>query len=543
VLDAADLPFDVDGYRRLSVTVAGMKASVAVDGREVLAAEMEPFGTGELDAPRRAGRVALVAHAPARFAAPAVTCSPAAAKARRRRLSARRQELARLREANPACERVAECSLADFGAGRSLRIADVDGDGRAELLMAQHSLRGDEGNFAQISCLTAFRPDGEVLWQLGRPVRPTSPADAPTWDLPFQAADVDGDGRCELVLCRDWRIEVRDAATGELLRDAPTPRSVPGLTAIDWCREDVYDRVGVDAVHLADLSGRGRPGEFLIKDRYSNLWAYDASELRELWHVSLSTGHCPLAFDLDGDGREEVLCGYSLIDPDGRVIWQKRFGDHVDGIGVGHFDPDREDYQVALVAGDAGFFILSQGGEVLARHDTGHAQKMSIGNFLPERAGVEIAVITYWASQGILSVYDGRGTKLHESEPWHVASALTPVGWRGDGADLMLLSADPTRGGLLDGLGRRVVVFPPGGPHLACDAADLDGDGREEIIAWDFQRLAIYKAAGEPPGDVPPRYTGPVYNRGNYKAGLALPPEVAGREPRDGPPWTTRRST
>jgi hypothetical protein len=245
--------------------------------------------------------------------------------------------------------------------------------------------------------------------------------------------------------------------------------------------------------------------------------------------VPLSTGHYPLAFDINCDGRDEVLCGYSLISSDGRVLWQKRFGDHVDGIGVGHFHPGRDDYQVALVAGDAGFFILSQDGHVLARHDTGHAQKMSIGNFVHDRPGVEIATITFWASQGVFSVYDGRGVKLHESEPWHQASALTPVGWRGDGRDFMLLSCHPITGGMLDGWGRRVVMFPEGYPHLACDAADVDGCGREEVLAWDFDRFVIFKAEGRPLGKIPPRYTGELYNRSNYKANVSLPPEVIGR--------------
>jgi rhamnogalacturonan endolyase len=201
----------------------------------------------------------------------------------------------------------------------------------------------------------------------------------------------------------------------------------------------------------------------------------------------------------------------------------------VDGIGVGHFDPSRRDYQIAWVAGEEGFFIVGQDGQTIANQHTGHAQKMSIGHFLPERPGVQIATITYWASQGVFSVYDGRGGKLHESEPWHLASAIVPVGWRGDGSDLLLLSAHPVYGGMLDGRGRRVVMFPEGFPSLACDAVDVDGCGREEILSWDFDRFVIFKAAGRPPGKIPPRYTGPLYNRSNYKANVALPAEVIGR--------------
>jgi len=538
VLGRAALPFQVDEYRVLSVTVSRMRATGRVDGRELLQARMQPFLIGQLDGPQREGRVGLIAYSPARFRAPRLTCPAAAAGRRDRRLSAEQRRLQRLRDENPKPVPVADCSLQDFGAGRTLRLADLDGDGRPEFIIGQASARADEGNYQQISCLTAFRASGEVLWQLGTPAPPKELAEAPSQDLPYQVADVDGDGRLELVMCRDWQLQIRDAATGKLLRAAPTPRSTLGLSVIGWLVEDFYDRVCGDSIHLCDLSGRGRPGEILLKDRYCNLWAYDAETLQEIWHVVLNTGHYPLAFDINGDGRDEVLCGYSLISADGRVIWQKRFDDHVDGIGVGHFHPDRDDYQIAWVAGEEGFFLVGSDGEVIANDRTGHAQKMSIGNFLPDRPGVEIATITYWASQGIFSVYDGRGVKLHESEPWHQASALTPVGWRGDGQDFVLLSTHPDVGGMLDGLGRRVVMFPAGFPHMACDAVDVDGDGREEVLSWDFRRFVIFKAEGKPLGKVPPRYSGPLHNRSNYKASIALPPEVIGR-----PGRATRRRT
>jgi hypothetical protein len=525
-LARVSLPVDVDGYRRIIVAVADGQATVFVDDEQVMGGVLVPFETGVLDGERREGKVGLIAYSPARFRVPRVTATPQAAAVRSKRLSDAQRELERLREQNPAPEPMAECSLGDFGAGRNLRVADLDGDGELEFLLAQPSVRGD-GNYCQIACLTAFRRTGEVLWQIGRPVKPTALTDAPTYDLPFQVADVDGDGRPELVMCRDWQLQVRDARTGELRAAVPTPRSTPGLNVIGWLQEDYYDRICGDSIHLCDLGGRGRPGELLIKDRYSNLWAYETSTLEPLWHAVLNTGHYPLAFDVNGDGRDEVFCGYSLLDAEGRLLWQHGFDDHVDGIGVGRFDPDSDEFRVALVAGDAGFFLLSAvDGRVVARHDTGHLQKMSIGNLLPDRTGVEIATITYWASQGVFSVFDGRGVKLHESEPWHAASPLVPVGWRGDGQDFLLLSTHPQYGGLLDGLGRRVVMFPEGHPHLACDAVDLDGDGREEVLAWDFERLVIFKAAGQPMGRIPTRYTGPLHNRSNYKANVAGPPAL-----------------
>ena len=114
VLASAELDFQVDDYRTISVTVSAMKATVRVDGRKLCEGRLEPFVTGELDGPRREGKVGLIAYAPARFRAPRVTAAPTAAKARQRRLSAEHRELARLRQENPAPEPVSECGLGDF---------------------------------------------------------------------------------------------------------------------------------------------------------------------------------------------------------------------------------------------------------------------------------------------------------------------------------------------------------------------------------------------------------------------------------------------
>ena len=76
------------------------------------------------------------------------------------------------------------------------------------MLIAQNIPRiGD--NFIQISCLTAVTLDGKVLWQLGRP----DPRNGLlTADCPFQIHDIDGDGRNEVVMVKDFQLQVRDGA-------------------------------------------------------------------------------------------------------------------------------------------------------------------------------------------------------------------------------------------------------------------------------------------------------------------------------------------
>ncbi|NQT87424.1 hypothetical protein HQ560_11710, partial [bacterium] len=61
-------------------------------------------------------------------------------------------------------------------------------------------------------------------------------------------------------------------------------------------------------------------------------------------------------------------------------------------------------------------------------------------------------------------------------------------------------------------------------PDLCCEALDLVGDGRDEIVLWDMDRLWIYTQDRPFEGDAvyaPTRY--PHYNASNYRAEISLP--------------------
>lgn len=109
--------------------------------------------------------------------------------------------------------------------------------------------------------------------------------------------------------------------------------------------------------------------------------------------------------------------------------------------------------------------------------------------------------------------------------PW--ASTLSPVNWTGTGQEHILLSTHPEFGGMIDGHGNRVVEFPNDGhPFLCCEAVDLTGDNRDEIVTWDVDSIWIYTQdpAFAPAQDKiyqPQRQ--PHYNMSNYRAQLSLP--------------------
>lgn len=504
ILAEMDFPHTADESHELTARCLGPRIECMVDGERRFAVEDGTYG---------AGRIALGALAPARFTVITVetdaSTQSSIASARRNR----RAEVAAERANYPQPLLWRAINLRDFGAGRSLRYGRLSGKPGMEFLMAQCQRRITRDAFAQISCLTAFDLEGRVLWQQGEP----NPEHALlTADLPFQVHDIDGDGRDEAILARDFKLMILDGPTGEVRKWTHTPR----MERADY----PFDRLNVDAIRLCDLSGKGRPTEILIKDRYKKLWAYDA-ELNPLWtyDAPVNTGHFPYTRDVNGDGREEVFVGYDLLDADGRRLWSLPIDlDHTDEIIIARFDPEGEE-MVALVSGSMGFILADLEGRIRVRHRVGHAQRISAGNYRPDLPGLEICVSTYWGNQGIIYLYDCKGRLLWSDEPGTNGNLLTPVDWTGDGRDLILLNGEAERGGLIDGHNRQMVRFPADGhPTLCAEAVNLTGDAREEIVLWDEKMMWIYTQEDGAYGSAvkPEKY--PRYNASNYRGEYAI---------------------
>ncbi len=202
--ELANVPYayDTKKWYRLDVSAVGDRLRASVDGKPLV-----DVRDGEL----AAGIAGITANMPARFKSFRVTAGAAAAADLRGRIDRRTSDLDRLRADNPKPALWRKFDTPGFGAGRNVRFGDLDGDGRLDMLFAQNvaKVRGDA--FDHISCLTAVTLEGRVLWQQGRP----NPKNALlTNDTPFQIHDLDGDGRVEIVLARDFELQVLDGRTG-----------------------------------------------------------------------------------------------------------------------------------------------------------------------------------------------------------------------------------------------------------------------------------------------------------------------------------------
>ncbi len=509
--ELASVPFTYDTKRwyRLEASAEGDRIRASVDGRQLIDVR---------DRELTSGTAGLTANMPARFQSFRVTTDPAAAVDLRGRIERRDREVERLRADNPRPQLWRNFETPGFGTGRNVRFGDLDGDGRLDMLFAQNvaKVRGDA--FDQISCLTAVTLDGQVLWQQGRP----NPKNGLlTNDTPFQIHDLDGDGRSEVVLARDFQLQVLDGRTGGLLRKAWLPPLARDL------KDRPYEMNVGDSILFVDLAGSGSPREILLKDRYRGFWIFD-KDLTLVWQGDGQTGHYPFPFDVDRDGRQEFLIGYSLWGSDGKRRWSHdiELRDHADALSIGNFTGRPSAGVRAYVDGsDEGFLVFEADGRLVKHLRLGHAQTQSVGRYRPDLPGLQIMIATFWRNPGIVTLLDADANILAQEEMIPGSSHLEPVNWRGDGREFALLSGNVREGGMLDGQLRRVVMFPDDGhPDLASAVRDVTGDGRDEIVLWDQTRVWIYTQ--DRPFNGPNLYRpvrNPHFNDSNYRATVSLP--------------------
>jgi len=508
--ELGSVPFSYDTLRYYTLRVEndGPRIRAFIDGKLVLEANDSEIVQG------KAGFSAII---PARFQDFRVTASERTKASIEQRIRAREAELAGLRAGNPRPKLWKKFDTPGFGAGRNVRFGDLDGDGRTDMLIAQNipRVRGDA--FDAISCLTAVDLDGRVLWQVGRP----DPRNGLlTNDTPFQIHDLDGDGRMEVVLIKDFQLQVLDGRTGKVRNSVALPVAPDG-------KERPYDRVSGDAIAFVNVSGDKGRREIFFKDRYQTFWVYDRN-LKPLWTGTGLTGHYPYPWDIDGSGRDHIAIGYALWSADGKKVWSQdsRLRDHADGIVTGSFGPDpKAPPRVYASGSDEGFLLFDIAGNLLKHVRVGHNQSPSVAKYRPDLPGLQYISVNFWRNPGIVTLFDWDGNILAQDEPIHSGAPMLPVNWRGDGQEFCLLSANVREGGLIDGHLRRVVMFPDDGhPDLAANVLDLTGDARDEIVVWDQNRVWIYTQDRPFSGKriYAPERT-PEYNESNYRTTVSLP--------------------
>ena len=520
VLKEVSFPHGCDQEYRLKVDCDGRIAKVYVDDQELFRVEDDLVARG--------GKVGITADCPSRFADFKVCVSEKTKQeidvAERAVKETETEEMKK----HPKMKLWKKIDLKNFGTSRQIRFGHLTGTDEWYVVLAQMQKRICRDAYGFISCLTAIDLEGNVLWQLGEPSDKTEELGKVSADMAFQVYDIDGDGRDEVIVGWDFEIRILDGRTGTIKKSAKTPFSDDDdadLIGVPY-QTYAFERINPDGIRICNFRGKERPADILIKDRYCRIYALD-EDLNVMWKFKspTNTGHCPLPIDIDGDGKDELLVGYKLLDSDGQMLWSYPISeDHTDEIVAGKWMPGEDEGHFACVSGTEGFFIGDFYGNIVARDMIGHAQRVSIANYCPEREGREIVVTNFWGHQGVIFLYDCYGNQIWEMENEMNGNILAPVNWDGDGTELILTNADAKKGGLLNGRGVRAVEFPDDGhPVLCCESLDLTGDERDELVVWDYHSMYIYTQDDCPKEQTYHPVQFPIYNASNYRGEYSYP--------------------
>jgi hypothetical protein len=399
----------------------------------------------------------------------------------------------------------------------TIRIGDLNGDGAPDVLFVQN-LYGPR----IITCLTATTLAGEILWQTGTPSKDHGRAYC---DLPVQVYDWDRDGTNEVLYVRQAAYLDSPPPTAANIRErAPRYEGSATMLVLDGRTGREKTRFPLpapadDSFLFADLTGRGRREDLVVKDRYWNMWGV-AHDAKVLWSYAGSVGHYPAIADVDDDGRDEVFVGFALVDHDGRVVFQKEAkGEHQDAA----FIVKPPDGQWRLLFGNGGIHCLDRQGRERWHHPLGEAQHVVAGRFRPD-SPLQFMVVdrtpvpthrrdaNAWA---ILYLYDLDGKEIWrrqmEKGEWCIATRL--IDWLGPGQPECVLvygfsverQGPPKPARIYNGQGEVLEVLPlhvapfPGEKDFVSDcygmAADVWGDSREEVILFGARGFCVYANA------------------------------------------------
>ncbi len=389
---------------------------------------------------------------------------------------------------------------------------DLDGDGQIELVSARIH---DVGDVHYTASVVAQKLDGSVLWRWGQPDEGVFPLHS---DVACQIYDWDGDGKNDVIVAADRAIVEIDGATGIEKRRFAIPQDAS------------------DCIVFCNLSGGPRATDILVKTRYSQIWAFDCTG-KQLWTYltpgAYRTAHQPRPIDVDGDGRDEIMAGFLMLNHDGSQRWSLHEGDPAlsrwKPLVEGHLDCARllsrgatpADSTLALTFCGAERIALVRGtGDVIWSVYGKHFESIDVGKVCRDVAGKQLVADIPYAPRGNqpLWVFDDRGRLLGEIIADY-SRIHRLVDWNGEGVESIVIGSPPT---LYDGeTGKRLAVFDmPNGrvetrskeevPYI-CSTGDMTGDGVADVLFLDCASgiVHIYRNEhGRPPKEPLPLGTG-----------------------------------
>ncbi len=398
-------------------------------------------------------------------------------------------------------------------------VADLNGDGRYDYVIKQPNTNIDPYHkywrrSKDTYKIEAYLADGSLLWRndLGWSI------ERGIWYSPYVVWDLDGDGKAEVAVKTgegdprdpDGRVtkgpefvSIWDGRTGKLLDKRPWP-SRKGFIGN---RERAYNMASRNQLGIAYLDGK-TPCLIVARGTYNTMkvvaYQFHKGRLDEVWRWRaieeppkpryFSQGaHFMHGVDVDGDRRDEVVLGSSVLDDNGRGLWSTGLG-HPDHCYVGDIDPSRPGleiyYGIEFAQPSNGMCLVdAKTGRILwgLSERTWHVHASGLcADIDPNHPGMECygGERDKHGDRHARWMFSAKGKLLTTEKEWNPGLSPRAVYW----------DADPYREVLV-----RHRIFKYGGKDLTkaiqgshAAWADVVGDWREEVIASVKGELRIY---------------------------------------------------
>jgi len=403
-----------------------------------------------------------------------------------------------------------------------LGVADLDGDGVYDYIIKQPATSIDPGSQRHSRgtyIIEAYNGrTGEFMWSydLGWNINQG------IWFSPCIVFDLDGDGKAEVaVKSAPYAATAEEAfiSPGGFVLEGPEYCSIiDGMTGketdkVNWINrgnpEDWGDnrgnRVNRNQLGVAYLDGK-RPSLLVLRGTYTKMridaYHYMDKKLQKVWSWSGDDENPPLrgqgahtvhAFDLDGDGRDEMIIGSAAIDDTGKCLWRMNMG-HPDWVYLADVNPDNPGLELAYGFESRqsrnGICLADpRTGEIIwgCDHPTTHIHDWGmVADIDPQNPGMEIYGMerdgrTCWlySSQGkLLASNEDLGSHGPRSFYWldGTIKVRVPFSYRGGNFPILKYKGEP--------------VGEITGQPIAI--ADCIGDWREEVMTVQDGIIRIY---------------------------------------------------